>query len=53
MLKNTNIENLILELIFIIGLSIVLYTNFKINEYLGLYSTGFILIIYSIYSLKN
>lgn len=58
----TNIKKMILsdiftkvylEIVFFIGISFVVYTNFKINTNFGMYSIGILLIAYSIYSLKS
>lgn len=46
-------KNFKLEVVFFIGVLFIVYTNFKINKYFGMYSIGALLISYSIYSLKS
>ncbi|NFJ57482.1 hypothetical protein FDC27_00370 [Clostridium botulinum] len=41
-----------IEMIFFIGILIIIFTNFLINLHFGLYSLGFLLIAYSIFLFK-
>ncbi|MBN1044904.1 hypothetical protein DVW08_05895 [Clostridium botulinum] len=41
-----------IEIMFFIGIFIIIFTNFLINLHFGLYSLGFLLIAYSIFSFK-
>lgn len=53
-IKNTiSNKNLKLEIVFFIGVLIIIYTNFSINRIFGMYFLGACLILYSIYSLKS
>ncbi|AWB30045.1 hypothetical protein EXN65_16680 [Clostridium botulinum] len=42
----------IMEMVFFIGFLIIIYTNFKVNLYFGLYFLGIILIAFSIFLYK-
>lgn len=41
-----------IEMIFFIGILIIIFTNFLINLHFGLYSLGFLFIAYSMFSFK-
>lgn len=42
----------IMEMIFFIGIFIIIFTNFLVNFIVGMYSIGFLLIAYSIFLFK-
>ncbi|EMS74029.1 hypothetical protein CTER_5114 [Ruminiclostridium cellobioparum subsp. termitidis CT1112] len=42
----------VIEMVFFIGLFIIVFTNFLVNLYLGLYFVGFALMAYSIFLFK-
>jgi hypothetical protein len=53
LIKNTISKKFFkIEMVFFIGVFIVIFTNFLINLCFGLYSIGFSLIAYSIFSFK-
>lgn len=60
-IKNINIlikkavsnTNLRLEIVFFIGIFFIITASFFINKIFGMYVLGFLLIAYSLYSLKN
>lgn len=53
LLKETIFNDVfIMETVFFIGLSIITYTNFKVNLYFGLYFLGAILIAFSVFLYK-
>ncbi len=41
-----------MEMVFFIGLFIIIFTNFKLNFYFGMYFLGVILIAYSVFLFK-
>ncbi|KGN00831.1 hypothetical protein ADU90_12665 [Clostridium botulinum] len=45
-------DSFVMEIVFFIGLFIIIYTNFKINKYFGLYFLGITLIAFSIFLYK-
>ena len=47
--KTVSKKYLIIEIVFFIGIFIVIFTNFLINLFFGFYSIGFLLIAYSIF----
>lgn len=42
----------IMEIVFLIGIFIIIYTNFRLNIYFGLYFLGVTLIAFSIFLYK-
>ena len=38
-----------IEMVFFVGLSIIIFANFLVNFLLGLYTIGFLLIAYSVF----
>ena len=45
-------EFFLIEMVFFIGLFIVIFTNFLINLIFGLYSIGFLCITFAIFTFK-
>ena len=45
-------EFFLIEIVFFVGLFIIIFTNFLINLIFGLYSVGFLLIAYAIFTFK-
>ncbi|AWZ49803.1 hypothetical protein C3495_05535 [Clostridiaceae bacterium 14S0207] len=53
LLKKTILNDIfVMEIVFFIGLIIIIYTNFKISLYFGLYFLGISLISFSIFLYK-
>ena len=53
MLKKTIFNELfVMEMVFFIGLAIIIFTNFSVNIKFGLYFLGLILIAFSIFLYK-
>ncbi|MCB2354346.1 hypothetical protein [Clostridium estertheticum] len=50
--KITNKSTFEMELVFLIGIFIIVFTNFLLNFFLGMYFLGLILIVYSIFIYK-
>ncbi|WAG54389.1 hypothetical protein LL033_17395 [Clostridium estertheticum] len=50
--KITNKSTFEMELVFLIGTFIIVFTNFLLNFFLGMYFLGLILIVYSIFIYK-
>lgn len=50
--KTISNELFIIEIVFFIGLFIIVFTNFCINLFFGLYFLGFIFIAYSVFLFK-
>jgi len=43
----------IMEIVFLIGVFIIIYTNFQLNIYFGLYFLGVTLIAFSVFLYKS
>ncbi|SMC19339.1 hypothetical protein SAMN02745134_00803 [Clostridium acidisoli DSM 12555] len=53
LLKKTVFNDIfVMEIVFLIGMFVIVFTNFRVNLYFGLYFLGVIFIAYSIFLYK-